>query len=351
MGVILKKATICGICCTLPKEILNMKELAALYGEKAVQKIVRATGIERVHIAPPEKTTADYCFDAATALLEILRCPVEKIDGIVFVSQTPDYILPATSVLLQKRLGIPKRSVAFDINYGCSGYVYGLLQAHMLVETNCCQNVIVCVGDTVTRYIHPKDKALRLVMGDGASATLVCRSASDNPVSFAVFTDGNRAEQLIIPAGGNRCPIVQGVTDREESDADGNVRSQEQLYMNGLEIMQFALNDIEPVLQETLQCLQWKTIDIDVFAFHQANAFIVQYLAKKLHLPREKVPIQVKRNGNTGSASIPLLLCEEYAEATVKPQKVLLCGFGVGLSCAAMVADMRQTIYCKTRQI
>lgn len=349
--MIFTKATICGICCTLPKETLELKELAVLYGEKTIQKIAKATGIEQVHIAPREKTTADYCFDAATALLEILQYPIKKIDGIVFVSQTPDYILPATSVLLQERLGIQKRSVAFDINYGCSGYVYGLLQAHLLVETGCCRNVLVCVGDTITRYIHPEDKALRLVLGDGASATLVCRSACEKSAAFATFTDGSRADRLMIPAGGSRRPAVQGITDQKECDAEGNIRSQEHLYMDGLEIMQFALNDVEPVLQEVLRRLQWKTIDIDVFAFHQANAFIVQYLRKKLRLPKEKVPVQVKKTGNTGPTSIPLLLCEEYAEATVKPQKALLCGFGVGLSCAAMAADLRQTVYCKTRQI
>lgn len=342
---------IAGIAAVIPKEKLVLMDLAQNYGAKTIEKIINVTGISEVRLAPAHKTSSDYCVVAAKNLLKQLALAPAEIDGIVFVTETPDYLVPHTSAVMQDKLGIATSALAFDLNYGCAGYVYGLFQAFMLVQLGYCKNVLFCAGDTLSHYVNSKDKALRMVLGDAGSATLITAGDSTGETIFSFFTDGAGAKHLIIPAGGNRCVRQKGITDVLEQDADGNARTQEDLYMDGMEIMQFALHEVKKVIEKTIEQVGWDKTEIDLYAFHQANELIVKYLGKQLKLDMNKVPMSVGKTGNTSSVSIPLMLCNLYSEKQEKLKKVIACGFGTGLSCAAGAIDLSGAQICPTQEI
>lgn len=343
MNKIFSKSAIRVIASALPKEKLELSSLASIYGESVVDKIIRTTGIQEVHLSPKGKTASDYCVAAAEQIFRSGDIKQEDIDGIVFVTETPDYIIPHTSASMQARLGLSKRVVAFDINYGCAGYVYGLFQSMLLIEMGYCRNVLLCVGDTPAKYIHPEDRSLRMVFGDAGTATIL--STLDNGVNsgFAFLTDGENSAQLIIPAGASRMPHQLGITDVIERDEEGNGRTLENIYMDGIGIMNFALHHVKSVIHESLELSKVSLEEVDLFALHQANALIVKYLAKRLGVDREKVPFGAMLTGNTTCASIPLMLSGIYQGQNPSLKKVLACGFGTGLSCAAGMIDLSET--------
>ena len=343
MDKIFTKPRVAAISACVSKNRMELADLADLYGEATVAKIMKVTGIERVSIAPQGTTTADYCAAAAVKLMQEQNIDPKTIDGLVFVTETPDYIIPHTSAILQDRLGLPNHTLAFDINYGCAGYVYGIFQASLLVESGYCKRVLVCAGDTLSRYVNPADKAARMVLGDGGSATLVEADEKARRSVFSFYTDGSRAEHLMIPAGANRVPHTPGMTDVLHTDADGNARTDENFYMNGLEVMGFALNETLSSIRETAEHMNWELSEVDLFALHQANALIVQYITKQLKLPKDRVPIAVGETGNASSASIPIMLTSTFGGKTLDFAKVLACGFGTGLACAGAALDLSGT--------
>ncbi|MDZ5473309.1 ketoacyl-ACP synthase III [Bacillus sp. 31A1R] len=330
-----------GISSAIPKGQLELGSLEAIYGEGEVKKIIASTGIESVRVSSDNQCTSDLCKTAAKALFARLEIDPLSVDGIIFISQTPDYKMPATSVLLQHQLGLPTTAVAFDINYGCSGYVYGLYQAFMLIQSGGCNRVLVCVGDTSTKFVHPGDRSVRMVFGDGGSATLIERGEETS--YFILRTDGSGAEHLIIPAGGARKPISEKTSIPFETE-NGNIRSEENIYMNGMEIMSFALREIPPMINELLDEVRWSKEDVGIYALHQANKFMLDYLRKKMKLNKDAVPVAVSSVGNTGPASIPLMLSQlNQVLPKERLEKVICCGFGVGLSWASCTVNLSST--------
>ncbi|MBF0288095.1 MAG: ketoacyl-ACP synthase III [SAR324 cluster bacterium] len=340
MNITLSGVTIRSIAAAVPKDEVDLTELYGIYGTDDVDRIMALNGISHVRLAPEELCTSDLCEAASRALLNEEN--LETVDGIVFVSQTPDYILPATSALLQHRLGLSQDTVIFDLNSGCPGYVYGLYQASLLVASGSCQNVLVCVGDVITRYVNPLDRSSRMVFGDGGSASVVSKGTGN--IAFGFRTDGSGGEHLIIPAGGCRYPLNED-SGMVEVKTDGNMRSDEDIYMNGLDVMNYAVREVPQITENLLQKMGWKSSEIGLFGFHQANRFMLDNLRKIMKLPKESVPITMGKLGNTGSASIPLMLSQEHRRLANENrlQKTVLCGFGVGLSCAAAALDLSQT--------
>ena len=326
---------------SLPAQLLELRTLAADFGETEVQRIMVSTGVEAVRIAPPTVTASDLCELAARELLTRIGVEPAEVDGIVFVSQTPDYILPATSICLQHRLGLPKTAVGFDIPQGCSGYIYGLLQACLLVASAACRLVLVCAGDTISRYIHPRDRSVRMVFGDAGSATLVARGSGT--ISFALYSDGSGAGDLIIPAGGSRQPRSAD-TAVASADHHGNLRSADNIYMNGAEIMGFAVEAVPKLLDRVLALAGWPKESVGLYALHQANKFMLNNLAKLSRLPKGTVPVGMARTGNAGPASIPLLLAVKREEFPAERRaRSVFCGFGVGLSWGACAVGLGTT--------
>lgn len=326
--------------------MFDLRSLDGDFGEKEVARIIKATGIEKVRVAAPGVCTSDLCEAAARTLMEVLSISADSVDGIVFVSQTPDYIMPATSVLLQHKLGLDTRAAAFDINYGCSGYIYGLYQAAMLIAAGGCKRVLVCAGDVLTPFVHAADRANRMVFGDGGSATIV--ETGPHSFVFDTYTDGAGWRNLIIPAGGSRSPRTAQTAAAEIGD-DGNLRSPENIYMHGMKILNFAINVVPDFITAMLETAGWTKDELDLMVMHQANKFMVGNLRRMMELKKHVAPYDCADVGNTGPASIPLLLSLRHEElGTDRPlDKTAMCGFGVGYSVAGACLPLTGAKFCE----
>ncbi len=305
-----------GISSCVPKNTIHMSDFYDLFGEKEVNRIALSTGIGSVRIALTGINTSDMCVQASNNLINTLGIDRSEIDGLVFVSQTPDFIMPATSCILQGRLGLKTDIVAFDINYGCSGYIYGLLQSALLVSSGCCNKVLLCVGDTISKHLDPNDHKSRLVFGDGVASCLI--ESGNSTFTFDIKTDGTRYQELIIPKSNN---------------LDGY------LHMNGSAIMEFALSEVKGVVDSVLQEQNKSLNDISAVVLHQANAFMLNYLRKKLNVNKDIFPVEMGQYGNTGPASIPLAMCSKYSNNYNQLNNAVFAGFGVGLSWGAVYLD------------
>lgn len=344
MKTIIKNVIIKAVNAWLPEELLEMMQLSTLYGETEVVNIMKTTGVERVRVAPADMTSSDMCQYAAEKLIEEEQIDRANIDGLVFVSQTPDYILPSTSTCLQHRLNLSKDTVCLDIRYGCSGFIYGIFQAALWVSSGACNNVLVLSGDTNSRIINENDRSLRMVMGDAGTATLV--SKGDGTMGFHIQSDGSGADRLIIPAGGFRQPASEQ-TKMLFWDEDHNGRTQEDMYMDGMAIFGFAINQVPRNIKTLLEYVGWNKEEVGLYALHQANKFMVDFIGKKMKVPSELVPVNADKYGNTGPATIPLLLSDLNDGHSYDLSKVVLCGFGVGLSWGSIACDLSNTHFYK----
>jgi 3-oxoacyl-[acyl-carrier-protein] synthase-3 len=329
-------ARILDIAGFLPAAILSNDALAALYPEWPAEKIRAKTGIVERHIAAPEQTASDLAFEAAGALFAQGQVSAKDVDFIILCTQAPDYVLPASACVLQARLGIPTHAGAFDVNLGCSGYVYGLSVAKGLVETGAAQCVLLLTADTYSKYIHPLDKSVRTLFGDGATATAIVGSTEGATTMgpFVFGTDGRGAQNLIVKAGLFREPR-SAETSVEHEDASGNVRSAEQLFMNGAEVMAFSLAEVPKACERLLDKAGVARDSIDHFVLHQANQFMLEALRKKMKIDEGRFPIVMEKCGNTVSSTIPLALIHmRESGALERGHRLMLLGFGVGYSWA-----------------
>jgi 3-oxoacyl-[acyl-carrier-protein] synthase-3 len=339
MGVV--KARLVDIGIYLPENILGNDELAAIYPEWPSAKIYEKTGIKQRHIAGHDETAADMAYDAARNLFSRGAIKASDVDFIILCTQAPDYILPTSACILQDRLGISKTAGALDINLGCSGFVYGLSLAKGLIETGSAQCVLLLTSDTYSKYIHPMDKSVRTIFGDGASATAIsaCTLDADFIGPFVFGTDGSGAKNLIVEAGMSRLS-KSGKTAETNTDVYGNVRSLDNLYMNGAEVMSFSLKEVPRAVDALLEKSGKIKEDIDLFVLHQANKFMLEALRKKLKISSESLPIMVEDCGNTVSSTIPIALYKLKANGQLNSGcNLMLVGFGVGYSWAACLVN------------
>jgi 3-oxoacyl-[acyl-carrier-protein] synthase-3 len=329
-------ARIEAIASHFPDAVLDNATLSALYPDWPPEKILEKTGIAKRHIAAPDETSADLAYAAARKLFAGGVDP-QSIDYLLFCTQTPDYILPTTACTLQTRLGLRTTIGALDFNLGCSGFVYGLSMAKGLIETGQASRVLLLTADTYSKLIHPMDKSVRTIFGDGAAATLITGDAKgDSQIGPFVFgTDGEGAQNLIVKAGGFRTP-ASAATAVEEIDASGNVRSAGNLYMNGPAIVAFTLREV-PAAIARLEALTGVALnEYDTVVFHQANGFMLERLRAKIGLEPERFALRLQGCGNSVSSTIPIAL--EPLIGGESSRRVLLVGFGVGYSWAACSA-------------
>lgn len=327
-----------GICCAVPDREVSWESHVVNFGEEA-KRISLSTGICRRVVASPGVCTSDLCQMAAERLL--LECDWSRhsVDLLIFVSQTPDYVLPATACALQARLGLAKHCAAFDVNLGCSGYTYGLWLAASLIAAGSASRALLLVGDTVSRLVSEQDRATAMLFGDAGSATVLERTEDGAKLVFQLGTDGEGERNLVVPAGGFRQPRAERTARRVEREG-GNMRSDEELYMNGSEVFSFSLREVPHLLTATLSEVGWTLEHVEQIVMHQANRFMLQHLAKRLKVPAAKMPIVMESYGNTSSASIPLALVHSLRDRLqVSSTRLLLVGFGVGWSWAAAAFD------------
>ena len=341
MKTVIENIKIRAVNSWLPEKNVDLTTLSPLYGEAEVKSIIKTTGVERVRIADDDMTSSDMCFNSAKALFDQEEFDKSLIDGLVFVSQTTDWILPATSISLQDRLGLSKDTVCIDVHYGCSGYIYGLFQAASWIACGACENVLVLAGDTTTKMINEHDKSLRLVFGDCGTATIV--SKGEDRIGFHIQSDGSGADSLIVPAGGFRLPVSEE-TSILEWDEDKNGRTKNDLFMDGMAIFNFAITKVHKNINSLIEEMGWQKEDVGFYGLHQANEFMVNYVRKKLKVEESIAPVNVRNYGNTGPATLPLLLSDVCSEEhSFNLKKSILSGFGVGLSWGSVAADLSNT--------
>lgn len=338
------------IATSIPAQIFHFFSLYEDFGQKNIDAIIKTTGISNVRLADDKTTASDLCFNAAQELLNTISLDKSAIDGLVFVSQTRDYILPQTSHVLQSRLGLNETTFCIDIPLGCSGYVHGILQAALLLNSTSCENILVLAGDTTSKMINPKDRSVRMIFGDAGSATLVSRS--DHIGYFEIMSDGSGADRLIVPAGGYRKPSNSKTSIAKEAE-DGNMRSENDMFMDGLEIFNFMINRVPQFIESMLETLTWTKDQLDLLALHQPNAFVLNYLRKRLKLEPGKVPTVIEGFGNTGPTTLPLIFSEkgESLSKLSGLNKVIMAGFGVGLSWAGFSCDLSRTTFIKPKEL
>lgn len=324
-----------GLAVAAPEQVRTAADEAGFFGAEGALKISQSVGVERRPVVPSGLCTSDLCFSAAERLLDEAGWERDSIDALVFVSQTPDYLLPATSCVLQKRLGLPKRCAAFDVNLGCSGYVYGLWIASGLLSAGLAHRVLLLAGDTISRISSPQDRSVALLFGDAGTATGLERDPTAEPIAFEMGTDGGGHDHLKVPAGMFRSPRSAITALRSEREG-GNVRSDEDLYMNGAEIFAFTLREVPGLVRAVMEQAGWSLDTVDAVVMHQANLLMLKQLGKKLGLPPEKMPLALEQFGNTSSASIPVAMAHALrSRLRAENLRLVLAGFGVGFSWGA----------------
>lgn len=335
------RATIDAIEYCLPQGVLTNAELCVGSENWSDEKIFSKVGIRARHVTREGECASDLAEHAARALFEKHDVDPATIDFILLATQSPDYLLPTTACILQDRLGIPTSAGALDFNLGCSAYIYGLMVAKGLVASGLATHVLLLTAETYTKHLHADDMSVRTIFGDGAAATLVSADGKGAIIGeFDVGTDGSGFENLIIKKGGMRYPggMESGCSTPDNENETNQNSHPDNLFMDGAEIFNFTLRVVPKTVKRVLEKSGIVKDDIDLFVFHQANGFMLDFLKKKLKIPDEKFFVDMEDIGNTVSASIPIALKRASDAGLIHPgDKVMLVGFGVGLSWGATI--------------
>lgn len=321
------KAYIKDIAYYLPTQVLTNEQIAAEFPEWSAEKVANKVGITERHIAAPDETATDMAYRAAERLFA-QGVDRASIDFVLLCTQSGDYFLPSSACILQDRLGLSKNCGALDFNLGCSGYEYGLAIAKGLIVAGISKNILLLTSETYTKYLHPQDKGNRTIFGDGASATLVSTEGFAEIGEVVLGTDGSGAENLIVRSLGAR--YKEPLHDLRINEEEGLV-SGDHLYMHGGNVFNFTADVVPPMVEELLKKSGLTQEEIDLWVFHQANKYMINYLRKLLDIDKERFYIYMEHVGNTVSSTIPIALVEARKENKLHGN-VLLAGFGVGLS-------------------
>lgn len=330
-----------GICSVVPKKEILLTDDPNLYNgdKKRIKRVIESSGFYKRRIVEKNTTSSDLCFYAACNLIKDLKINTDTIDALVFVSYTPDYLMPATAYVLHKKLKLSQNCIVMDIPQACSGYIIGLYQASMLINSGC-KKVLLLVGDTFSKFTDMFLDHSAPVFGDAGSATLIEYKESAEKVYFNINSDGSGFDSLICQNGAFRHPI-------KKADFYPNEEYKYEAKMDGGKIFEFTMNNIVPSIENLLKFANISISDIDEYIFHQANKFILENLARKLNIPQEKISTETLTNyGNQCGASIPCTICNVYKEKSSKSDsKYLFSGFGAGLSWANAIVNLDK-IYC-----
>ena len=310
-----------------PEKKVTNEDLQKEFPEWSPEKIFNKVGVKQRYTASAEETVLELAVKASEKLLK--KIDKNEIDFILFCTQSPDYHLPTTACILQDRLGLRKNIGALDFNLGCSGFVYGLSIAKGLIATGAAQNILLVTAETYTKYLRKSDKSNRTIFGDGVAATLIQKDEAKENFQFILGTDGSGYDNLIVRNGGGRNRI-------NKEDEAGNC-----LYMNGQNIFIFTIEKIPALVKEILEKNNLTKNNVDYYIFHQANAHILRRQREILDIPEEKFYINLEKYGNTVSSTIPIALKDALETGKVKRgQKIMLIGFGVGLSWGATIVEL-----------
>lgn len=330
---------IAAVSACVPKNIKRNADLGYLIPEGEINKTINSIGIEERRYADADVCSSDLCLQAAEKLIEDNYIDKSSIDALIFVSQTADYHQPATAPLLQHKLGLNTSVLSFDVNLACSGYVYGLSIAYSFASQEGINNVLLLVGETMSKTVSQYDKVSTPLFGDAGTATLVTKG-NFGKAYFSLNSDGSGSDVIKMPYGGYRNPSSQEGF-KEKVDAEGNKRTGEHFYMDGMDVFNFGMK-VEPKDIKGILAFGEITVDdLDLLIYHQANKFMTDFFSKRLKISSDKTPYSLKRFGNTSSASIPLTIVSEVKDNYLNRENVILSGFGAGLSWGTVLLDLR----------
>ncbi len=328
-----KNVGIKALAAAVPSTVIdNYKYDLDVFPEDEVRKVVDKIGIYERRFADEKTCSSDLCYAAAEKLFEDNNIDRSEIDLLVFISQTPDYRMPATSYLLQDRLGLPTSCLAFDVNLGCSGFLYGLSIVYSFMEKNNLRKALLLDGETRSKVYSRKDRRAAFIFGDAGVAALIERDERYGTSHFSLNSDGSRGELIMIPAGGYRRMSTPETLKEHIIDEYGNARTDEQAFMKGADVFNFVIVEIPKDIKRLMAITGEDIQSMDYYVFHQANAFINNYIAKKMKLDQEKIPWSIHKYGNTSSVSVPLTIVSELKDKMAGNKKLMLSAFGVGMA-------------------
>lgn len=324
-----------GIATCIPENLIKISSLD-IFNQKEADTFTRNTGIYQKHIVPNEQICAsDLCFRATEEIINKLHWEKEEIDILIFISQTSDHVLPATSNILQHKLGLSSKCLCLDINLGCSAFIYGLNLIGNLLQNPSYKKAMLLVGDTISQFCSPKDKSVYPLFGDAGTATAM---EYDNTISstwsFILGSDGSGENAIKIKNGGARYRTNLDSFNFYKNELDSSILKRNiDLNLNGVDIFNFAIKIVPSIVKDLLEKTNLTIDKIDLLFLHQANLFLNETIRKKIKIDKERTPYSIQNYGNTNGSSIPVTIIDFFKESTFDINKnVLMCGFGVGLS-------------------
>lgn len=332
----------------VPKHVINNYEYTEHFPADRVKEVVDKVGVFERRFADKETCSSDLCCAAAEKLISDNDIDRSEIDLLVFISQTPDYRMPATSITLQHRLGLSNSCVAFDINLGCSAFLYGLSVVYGMIQGGHIRKALILDGETRSKVYSPKDRRSAFIFGDGGVAALVEQDKKFGKSCFSLNSDGSRADLIMIKGGGYRHMSSLETLAEKVVDEYGNIRSDEHGYMNGGDVFNFVIREVPRDIKKTLEHAEKSADAFDYIIFHQANSFINSYIAKKMKLDTSRIPSTIEKYGNTSSVSVPLTIVSELKGKLDGTKELLLSAFGVGMTWATGIVPF---VDCKISEI
>ena len=339
-GVGIKAMSAC-----VPPDIVYNKDLGYLIPQEEIEKVIGNIGIEQRRIAAADVTASDLCFKAAQQLMNDNNIEPDSIDVLLFMSQTADYRIPATSCLLQHRLGLRRDTVCFDISLGCSGFLFALSTAFAYASLPGINRVLLLDGETFSKIVNRRDKVDWPLYGDAGTATLV-EKGDFGESTFMLYTDGSGENVLKIHAGMRNPITADSLVEREQEE--GNIRNDLEVFMDGMDVFNFAISKVPKSIKQLLKETGNTIDEVDYLVFHQANRFMMDFFVKKLKVDPERVPFCISKYGNTSSASVPLTIASELAGKLDGANRVVLSAFGAGLSWGSALVHMND---CKVSPV
>jgi len=328
----------------VPSNVVKNLEYTEFFPKDQVKEVVEKVGVYERRFADAATCSSDLCFAAAQKLISDNDIDRSEIDLLVFISQTQDYRMPATACTLQHRLGLNSSCIAFDVNLGCSAFIYGMSVVYSMMQTGAIRKALILDGETRSKVYGPRDRRSAFIFGDGGVAALVERSERFGETTLSLNTDGSRADLIMIKAGGYRHMSTPETLKERVVDEYGNMRSDEQGYMKGGDVFNFVIREIPRDIKKTIAEAGKTVEDIDFFCFHQANNFINAYIAKKMKLNVDKIPHTIEKFGNTSSVSVPLTIVSELKDRMGGEKTLMMSAFGVGMTWATGIVS-----FCDTR--
>jgi len=350
MNFVFRNKQISGVLVVVPANERTFIEEMKNYNfpEARSLKLKEVMGYDRRRLVEPGVCVSDMAVFGLQNLFDRGLLKPDEIDALLLITQSPDYFMPATSNIIQGRLGLRQDMLCLDINQACAGFVIGLIQAFMLLEQESVRKVVLINADVLSRKTSPKDRNIYPLVGDAAAITVIERDTQDSVIHATLKMDGSRNDALMIPAGGMRLPC-SAETAVLEDVGDNNLRAKDHLRMDGSAIFNFVQTEIPPLIQGLLDHVGVSMDAVDYFLCHQPNRFMLQKLADKMKVPHSKMPNNVvERFGNSSGSTIPMAIALNIAEKVTDGQ-ILAClaGFGGGLTWAAMLMRLGGWKFCE----